>query len=127
MLILSMALALSAGAFQRPMDFIPPPAPPLCTVTAVFSPLWWNRLTLNNGLPAVMSVSVALKPDCPPNGHADVFFDTGVRLVPEDGPYTLTPDAPSVTVSGVPGYWMPRWRAASGLLYTVPWLNRGTQ
>jgi hypothetical protein len=112
------AAALLIGAASH--SLAPPPAPALCRVIA--------KRDLSH-LPWLINITVALRPDCPPGGEANVrlLSELGSTDPPNDW-LALTPCRPggqtcTITWRGVllhPLNWHPQWRAASGRPYDVP-------
>lgn len=114
LLIVALALGL---ALAQPSTV---PSPPLCRVVGSTAP---------SRLPWLESITVTLRPGCPPGGEARVLLMSRQGATdPQNGYQVLTPcaaDSRSCTYTwrGVLRSdlgWRPRWIAASGRIYDIP-------
>ncbi len=110
---------LTLGAAQAP------PKPPLCRVTASYTPVSWPSQTPVEK--RFRRITVKLRPGCPLGGVASVvFYNTSGRRLPEYGYFKLTPARPVLPIPYGPSYavttpnWTLYWRATSGKLHPVP-------
>ena len=84
---------------------------PLCRVVAV---------SYSIPIPPLRSLTLTLRPGCPPNGHADVRLHSSSGATdPAYGFNLLTPDTPTITYSGVLSNWLAEWQDASGRTWHV--------
>lgn len=107
------AALLTLAAFLLPAA-LALPAPPLCRVTATYTPLWWGT--------SLGRLTVTLDPACPPDGVAFIrlgqYGGPGSRAT---GPTeTLSPARPVITWTAQPRHRTVLWVSQSGRTYTVP-------
>lgn len=117
------AALLIGAALSLPAEATLNASPPLCRVTASYTPVPWPGWAEPED--RFRRIAVKLRPGCPPDGVARVHLvnrDSGRRL-PEYGEYTLSAARPRLSIPGNPPYavttpgWEVYWRAASG----KPW------
>ena len=101
-----LALALLLGSAAST------PSPPLCRVTATVRGI---------PFPPLRSITLRLRPECPPDGHAFVrLASTSGATDPVYGWDELTYNNPVTVFRGVLPHWHSEWQAWSGKPYVIP-------
>lgn len=113
-LLLLAALLLPADAALRG-----PAPPPLCRVTASYTPASWPAWAAPEK--RFRRITVQLRPGCPVGGVARVYLVNAVsgRRLPESGHYTLSAARPRLNIPNSPPYalttpgWTVYWQGAA--------------
>jgi len=88
------------------------PGPPLCRVVATVRGI---------PFPPLRSITLTLRPDCPPDGHAFVRLKSSSGATdPTSSWDELTRLNPAILFRGVLPHWVAEWQAGSGKTYRIP-------